>query len=53
MAKLSEVKSIDSMIAFLKEKGKNHECYYHYTTWDSLKKIIQNIFADTRQFFKH
>lgn len=38
MAKLSEVKSIDSMIAFLKEKGKNHECYYHYTTWDSLKK---------------
>ena len=36
MAKLSEVKSIDSMIAFLKEKGKNHECYYHYTTWDSL-----------------
>ena len=42
MAKLSEVKSIDSMIAFLKEKGKNHDYYYHYTTWDSLTKIIQN-----------
>ena len=26
----------------LEEKGKNHECYYHYTTWDSLTKIIQN-----------
>lgn len=42
MAKITDVKDIDSMIAFLKEKGGNHEYYYHYTTWDSLTKIIQN-----------
>ena len=42
MSKITEVTNIDSMIAFLKEKGKNHEYYYHYTTWDSLTKIFQN-----------
>ena len=30
------------MISFLKEKGRNHDFYYHYTTWDSLQKIISN-----------
>ena len=42
MAKITDVKDIDSMIAFLKEKGGNHENYYHYTTWDSLTKIMLN-----------
>ena len=42
MAKITDVKDIDSMITFLKEKGGNHENYYHYTTWDSLTKIMQN-----------
>ena len=41
MSKITDIKSIDSMIAFLKEKGSNHEYYYHYTTWDSLSKILQ------------
>lgn len=42
MAKITDIKDIDAMISFLKEKGKNHEQYYHYTTWDSLKKIFKN-----------
>lgn len=42
MKKLSDVKDISSMISFLKERGENHTNYYHYTTWDSLTKIIQN-----------
>lgn len=41
MSKITEVKNIGEMISFLKEKGRNHECYYHYTTWDSLVKIFQ------------
>jgi len=41
MSKITDVKSIDAMISFLKEKGGNHDYYYHYTTWDSLSKIIQ------------
>ena len=36
-----EIKDVASMIAFLKEKGVNHDKYYHYTTWDSLKKILK------------
>ena len=41
MSKITDIKDIDSMISFLKEKGSNHEYYYHYTTWDSLSKILQ------------
>lgn len=42
MAKLKEVKTVEEMIAYLQEKGGNHNNYYHYTTWDSLQKILQN-----------
>lgn len=42
MLKITDVKDIDSMISYLKEKGKKHINYYHYTTWDSLAKIIHN-----------
>ena len=41
MRRISGVKSIDDMISFLKEKGRKHENYYHYTSWDSLTKIFQ------------
>lgn len=41
MSKITDIKNIDSMISFLKDKGSNHEYYYHYTTWDSLSKILQ------------
>ena len=40
MSSFTDIKSVDSMILFLQEKGKNHENYYHYTTWDAVKKII-------------
>ena len=42
MSKIADIKEVDSMISFLKEKGGNHEYYYHYTTWDSLSKILRN-----------
>lgn len=42
MAHISDVKSIEDMISFLKDKGRRHENYYHYTSWDSLTKIFQN-----------
>lgn len=41
-AQLADVTSIDSLIQFLSDKGKNHEQYYHYTTWSSFEKIYQN-----------
>lgn len=47
--KFTEIKNIDAMISFLKEKGGNHDCYYHYTSWDSLTKIFEhNTFLLTR-----
>lgn len=42
METFKSVKSIESLISFLKKKGGNHNNYYHYTTWDSLSKIISN-----------
>lgn len=42
MSNITDIKDIDSMISFLKEKGGNHDYYYHYTTWDSLSLILQN-----------
>lgn len=49
MSKITEVKSINDVISFLKEKGSNHDYYYHYTNWDSLTKIFKhNTFLLTR-----
>ena len=42
MAKLNEVETVKDIIKYLQEKGRNHNKYYHYTTWDSLQKILQN-----------
>ena len=42
MTKITDVKDTYSMIDFLKQKGGNHEYYYHYTTWDALSKILSN-----------
>lgn len=39
MSSLKDVKNIDSLIGFLETKGKNHNYYYHYTSWDSFIKI--------------
>lgn len=36
------IDSADTLIDFLETKGQNHNYYYHYTTWDSLEKIITN-----------
>ena len=42
MKNIYEVNDINTMIHFLKQKGKNHRYYYHYTNWDSLEKIMKN-----------
>lgn len=42
MLKITDIKNIDSMITFLKERGRSHDYYYHYTTWNSLTKIFSN-----------
>lgn len=39
MSNLCDVKTVDSLIKFLEDKGMNHNYYYHYTTWDSFVKI--------------
>lgn len=31
--------SIDEILKFPADSGKNHKVYYHYTTWDSFEKI--------------
>lgn len=38
--KLKEITDIENTIQFLESKGVNHKNYYHYTTWDSVEKII-------------
>lgn len=30
---------VSELIEYLEKKGKNHDVYYHYTTWDSFIKI--------------
>lgn len=40
--KLLNLKNANDLIRFLEEKGRNHNTYYHYTTWDSLEKILDN-----------
>lgn len=42
MKNIRETKTIESIIDFLEAKGSNHNNYYHYTSWDSLKKIYSN-----------
>lgn len=32
----------DALLAFLQRKGRNHTCYYHYTSWDSFCKIYES-----------
>lgn len=38
---MKDCHSIAELIEYLEKKGKNHEVYYHYTTWDSFKKIYE------------
>ena len=42
MSDLRSIKNIEELIAFLETKGSNHNNYYHYTSWDSFKKIYTN-----------
>lgn len=42
MAKLKQTETVDAMIAYLKEKGGNHNNYSHYTSWDALQQILKN-----------
>ena len=39
---LKDVTDVDALVSFLKTKGENHKCYYHYTSWDSFLKIYEN-----------
>ena len=39
---LTDVTDVDTLVSFLKTKGENHKCYYHYTSWDSFLKIFEN-----------
>lgn len=41
--KFTEISSIDEIIAFLEKKGRNHNYYHHYTSWDSFAKIYLNM----------
>lgn len=42
MSNIRTVRSVEEMIRFLIAKGGNHLNYYHYTTWDSVEKIVNN-----------
>lgn len=42
LKRMCEVRRIEDLINYLQQKGRNHKCYYHYTTWDSFEKIYQN-----------
>ena len=39
---LKDVTDVYALVSFLKTKGENHKCYYHYTSWDSFLKIYEN-----------
>lgn len=39
---LKDVTDVDALVSFLKTKGENHKCYYHYASWDSFLKIYEN-----------
>ncbi len=40
--KVKDIKNIDELASFLKEKGENHKNYNHYTTSWSLNLILKN-----------
>ena len=42
MKNLYEVENVESIIDYLQTKGSNHNYYYHYTSWESFKKIYSN-----------
>ena len=37
-----DIDTVEALIDYLQSKGKNHQSYYHYTTWESLEKIYAN-----------
>lgn len=41
MKKLRDVDSVESLIDYLTTKGRNHDYYYHYTSWDSFVNIYE------------
>lgn len=41
MRYINDINNTEELIQFLKQKGNNHNNYYHYTTWDSLEKIMK------------
>ncbi len=41
MRYINDINNTEGLIQFLKQKGKNHNNYYHYTTWGSLEKIME------------
>lgn len=41
MKKLRDVDSVESLIDYLITKGRNHDYYYHYTSWDSFVNIYK------------
>ena len=42
MNNLYQIEKISDIVDFLEEKGKGHRFYHHYSTWDSLKAIVEN-----------
>ena len=41
MEQILHPRDIDSLINELERKGQNHNYYYHYTTWESAKRIME------------
>lgn len=39
--KFRDVSTVGGLKEYLEEKGKNHRCYYHYTSWDNFVKIYE------------
>ncbi|MBR2042309.1 MAG: hypothetical protein IJ945_08065 [Oscillospiraceae bacterium] len=37
--KYKDISNVDELLEYLRQKGTNHKCYYHYTSWDSFSKI--------------
>ncbi len=41
MINVHQAKNIESLKLALEQKGVNHQSYFHYTTWESVKRIIK------------
>lgn len=41
MLKYKDISDISELMGYLEQKGRNHEYYYHYTSWDSFAKIYE------------